>query len=116
MQIFKTVTRTRTEDVESVHYEEAHRVLENAQKQVANLCLDYDGTGSNYYVNATKILANLTETYYSHCDSDDYMSLEEIMSCFDCLTYHDEKDLYDDCVEGTALEELDFYEYLSLHS
>ena len=116
MQIFKTVTRTRTEDVASVHYEEAHKVLELAQKQVANLCLDYDGTGSNYYVNATKILANLTETYYSHCDSDDYMSLEEIMSCFDCLTYHDEKDLYDDCVKGTALEELDFYKYLSLHN
>ena len=116
MQIFKTVTRTRMEDVESVHYTEAFKVLENAQKQVAGLSLDYDGTGSSYCINATKILANLTETYYSHCDSDDYMSLEEIMSCFDCLTYHDEKDLYDDCVEGTALEEIDFYKYLSLHN
>jgi hypothetical protein len=114
MQTFKTVTRTKTEEVASVYYEEAHKVLENAQKQVAELCLDTDGTGCSYVINATKILANLTETYYSFCDSDDYISIDELMDCFSVLTYYDEKDLYDNCVKGTALEQVDFYEYLSL--
>ena len=50
MQNFKTITRTTREDVYSVHYEQVHKVLENAQKMVAELCLDFDATGSNYYV------------------------------------------------------------------
>ena len=116
MQNFKTITRTTREDVYSVHYEEVHKVRENAQKQVAELCLDFDATGSNYYVNATRILANLTESYYSHCDDEEYYSVDDIMQCFNCLTYHDEKDLYDDCVQGTAFEKLDFYDYLSLYN
>ena len=53
MQNFKTVTKTTTDKFYSVHYTQAHKVLENAQKIVANMCLDYDSTGSNYYVNAT---------------------------------------------------------------
>ena len=48
MQNFKTITKTQTENVYSVHYTQAHAVLENAQKLVANLCLDYDSTGSKY--------------------------------------------------------------------
>jgi len=114
MQKFKTVTRTTTEEVASVYYEEAHAVLENAQKQVAELCLDTDSTGSSYVINATKILANLTETYYSFCDSDDYIGIDKLMDCFSVLTYYDEKDLYDRCVHGTAMEQVDFFEYLSL--
>ena len=114
MQNFKTVTKTTTENVYSVHYTEAHKVLENAQKLVASLCLDYDSTGSSYYVNATKILANLTESYYAYCDDDDYISGAEIMQCFNVLTYYDEKHLYDDCIANTAFANVDFYSYCSL--
>ena len=114
MQNFKTITKNTTDKIYSVHYTQAHTVLENAQKLVANLCLDYDSTGSTYYVNATKILANLTESYYAYCDDDDYISVAEIMQCFNVLTYYDEKHLYDDCVKNTALANVDFYSYCSL--
>ena len=49
MQNFKTITKKTTDKIYSVHYTQAHKVLENAQKLVANLCLDYDSTGSIYY-------------------------------------------------------------------
>ena len=116
MQNFKTITKKTTEKIYSVHADAVHAVMENAQKIVANLCLDYDSTGSSYYVNATKILANLTESYYAYCDDDDYISVAEIMQCFSVLTYYDEKHLYDDCVANTAFEKLDFYDYCSLHN
>ena len=114
MQTFKTVTKTVTTKNDSVHVDAVHALMENAQKQVADLCLDYDSTGSSYYVNATKILANLTESYYAYCDDDDFISVAEIMQCFNVLTYYDEKHLYDDCVKNTAFEKLDFYDYCSL--
>ena len=115
MQNFKTITKKTTDKIYSVHYTEAHKVLENAQKIVANLCLDYDSTGSSYYVNATKILANLTENYYAYCD-DEFISVAEVMESFNVLTYYDEKHLYGDCVANTAFEKLDFYDYCSLHN
>ena len=114
MQNFKTVTKTQTENVYSVHYTQAHAVLENAQKLVADLCLDYDATGSEYYVHATKILASLVQTYYAYANDDDYISIAEVMEAFNVLTYYDEKHLYDDLVKNTAFEKLDFYEYCSL--
>ena len=115
MQTFKTVTKTQTTNVDSVHYTEAHKVLENAQKLVANLCLDYDSTGSSYYINATQILANLTKAYYYSCDDDDYISVAEIIHAIaDCLTYYDDKCLYDDCVKNTALAKFNLYDYAHL--
>ena len=115
MQNFKTVTKKTTEKIYSVHADAVHAVMENAQKIVANLRLDYDSTGSSYYVNATKILANLTENYYAYCD-DEFISVAEVMESFNVLTYYDEKHLYDDCVANTAFEKLDFYDYCSLHN
>ena len=113
MQHFKTITRTRTNDVESVHYTVAHAVLENCQKQVANTCFDYDSTGCRYYIQLTQILASLTQTYYDNAD-DDYLPLCDLMHCFSHLTYYDDKCIYDDCVKNTALESVNFYDYNSL--
>ena len=114
MQNFKTITKKTTDKIYSVHYTQAHKVLENAQKKVANLCLDYDATGSEYYVHATKILASLVETYYAYADDEYYISIAEVMEAFNVLTYYDEKHLYDDLVKNTAFEKLDFYDYCSL--
>ena len=114
-QTFKTVTKTQTTQDFSVHYTEAHKVLENAQKQVANLCLDYDSTGCSYYINATQILANLTKAYYYSCDDDEYISVAEIIHAIaDCLTYYDDKHLYDECVKNTALAKFNLYDYAHL--
>ena len=115
MQTFKTVTKTQTQQVESVHYKVAHAVLENAQQQVANLCLDYDSTGSSYYTNATQILANLTKVYYNSCDDDEYISLQAIMDAItSCLTYYDDEYLYTACVKNTALAKLNSHDYAYL--
>ena len=114
MQTFKTVTKTVTTKNDSVHVDAVHALMENAQKKVADLCLDYDATGSEYYVNATKILASLVETYYAYANDDDYISIAEVMEAFSVLTYYDEKHLYDDLVKNTAFEKLDFYDYCSL--
>jgi len=66
MQAFKTVTRTPAPvAVESVHYTVAHAVLENAQKAVADLCLDYDCTGARQYIMYANVFASLTDCYYS---------------------------------------------------
>ena len=112
MQTFKTVTKTQTQQVESVHYTEAHKVLENAQKQVADLCLDSDNTGSSYYINATQILANLCAVYYNSDEDSEYVSVAEIVYAItNCLTYYDEKHLYDDCVANTALADVNVYDY-----
>ena len=115
MQTFKTVTHTQTTNVDSVHYTVAHKVLENAQQQVAQMCLDYDSTGSSYYINATQILANLTKAYYNSCDDSEYVSIAEIIHAIaDCLTYYDDKHLYDNCVKDTALESINLYDYAHL--
>lgn len=113
MQNFKTVTKKTTDKIYCVHADNVHAVMENAQTLVANLMLDYDSTGSSYYVNATQILANLTENYYAYCD-DEFISVAEVMESFNVLTYYDEKHLYDDCVKNTVFEKLDFYDYCSL--
>ena len=113
MQNFKTVTKKTTDKIYCVHADNVHAVMENAQTLVANLMLDYDSTGSGYYVNATQILANLTENYYAYCD-DEFISVAEVMESFNVLTYYDEKHLYDDCVKNTVFEKLDFYDYCSL--
>ena len=117
MQTFKTVTKTQTQQVESVHYTEAHKVLENAQQQVAQLCLDTDCTGSSYYINATQILANLCNVFYNSDEDSEYVSVPEIVHAIgDCLTYYDEKHLYDDCVANTALADVNLYDYVMLHN
>ena len=114
MQKFKTVKKTVTEKNDSVHTDAVYDLMKNAQKKVADLCLDYDATGSEYYVHATKILASLVETYYAYADDEYYISIAEVMEAFNVLTYYDEKHLYDDLVKNTAFEKLDFYDYCSL--
>ena len=115
MQALKTITQTQTTNVDSVHYTVAHAVLENAQKQVAQICLDYDSTGSSYYLNATQILANLTKVYYNSCDDSEYISLQAIMDAItSCLTYYDDEYLYNACVKNTALAKLNLHDYAYL--
>ena len=114
MQAFKTVTRTPAPvAVDSVHYTVAHAVLENAQKAVANLCLDTDCTGARQYVMYAKVFASLTDCYYSNAD-DDYVALDDLMQCFAHLTYYDDSYIYAEIVEGTALEKVDLLEYVYL--
>lgn len=117
MQAFKTVTKTQTTQVDSVHYMEAHKVLENAQKAVADLCLDYDATGCRQYIMLANIFASLTDCYYSSIDYDsDYVALDDLMQCFAHLTYYDDSYIYDECVANTALAKVNLLDYVYLSS
>lgn len=113
MQMFKTVTQTQTTNVDSVHYTEAHKVLENAQKAVADLCLDYDCTGARQYCMYANVFAALTNCYYS-ADNSEYISVAEIMHCFSSLTYYDDSYIYDECVANTALAKVNLLDYVCL--
>ena len=66
---------------------------------------------TNTDTNETKVCDDFT-----YLDDDDYISVAEIMQCFNVLTYYDEKHLYDDCVANTAFAKLDFYDYCSLNN
>ena len=117
MQAFKTVTRTPAPvAVESVHYTVAHAVLENAQKAVANLCLDYDCTGARQYIMYANIFASLTDCYYSIDYDSEYCALDDLMQCFAHLTYYDDSYIYAEIVQGTALESVDLLEHIYLSS
>ena len=113
MQMFKTVTQTQTTQVDSVHYTVAHAVLENAQKAVADLCLDYDCTGARQYVMYANIFASLTDCYYS-ADNAEYIALDDLMQCFAHLTYYDDSYIYDECVANTALAKVNLLDYVCL--
>ena len=115
MQAFKTITQTTKQQVHSVHYLEAHKVLTNAQQQAANLMLEYDSTGCSYAINAAQIFANLTNVYYNSCDDSDYISVQAIMDAItNCLTYYDDEHMYTACVKNTALAKLNLHDYAYL--
>jgi len=117
MQAFKTVTRTPAPvAVESVHYTVAHAVLENAQKAVADLCLDYDCTGARQYIMYANIFASLTDCYYSIDYDSEYVALDDLMQCFAHLTYYDDSYIYDECVANTALAKVNLLDYVCLSS
>lgn len=113
MQTFKTVTRTQTQQVESVHYTEAHKVLENAQTEIANCVFDTDCTAARQYIMLANVFASLTECYYSN-DNSEYISIAEIMQCFAHLTYYDDSLLFEDCVRNTALTDIELTDYVYL--
>ena len=114
MQTFKTVTKQfQPIAVDSVHYTVAHAVLENAQKAVADLCLDYDCTGARQYVMYANIFASLTDCYYS-ADNAEYIALDDLMQCFAHLTYYDDSYIYDECVANTALAKVNLLDYVCL--
>ena len=114
MQAFKTVTRTPAPvAVESVHYTVAHAVLENAQKAVADMCLDTDCTGARQYIMYAKIFASLTDCYYS-ADNAEYIAVDDLMQCFAHLTYYDDCYIHAEIVAGTALEKVDLLEHVYL--
>jgi hypothetical protein len=115
MQTFKTVTKQiQPIAVDSVHYTVAHAVLENAQKQIADLCLDTDPTGARQYIMYANIFASLTDCYYSIDYDSEYVALDDLMQCFAHLTYYDDSYIYDECVANTALEKIKLLDYVYL--
>lgn len=114
MQQLKTITKTTTTTVESVHADTVYAVMYNCFKNLA--FVDSDCTGSSYYVNSANIFAQLQQLYCSFADSTDYIALDSVMQVFaNNITYTDERSLFTQAVENTALEnvQLENYVYLS---
>jgi hypothetical protein len=113
MQTFKTVTRTQTAQVESVHAETVFAVLENAYNSLT--LMEADCTSASYFINSANIYAQLAEVYASFAECDDYVALDSVMQVFaNNITYYDESSLYDNCVENTAMQNVKLLDYTSL--
>jgi hypothetical protein len=113
MQTFKTVTRTQTAQVESVHAETVFAVLENAYNNLT--LMEADCTSASYFINSANIYAQLAELYASFAECDDYVALDSVMQVFaNNITYYDESSLYENCVENTAMQNVNLLDYTSL--
>ena len=113
MQALKTITQTQTAQVESVHADTVFAVLENAYNNLT--LMEADCTSASYFINSANIYAQLAEVYASFADSDDYVALDSVMQVFaNNITYYDESSLYENCVENTAMQNVNLLDYTSL--
>ena len=113
MQALKTITQTQTTNVDSVHANTVFAVLENAYNNLQ--LMEADCTSASYFINSANIYAQLAEVYASFADCDDYVALSTVMEVFaNNITYYDESSLYENCVENTAMQNVNLQDYTSL--
>jgi len=113
MQQLKTIAKQTKTNVESVHVDTVYAVLQNAYNNVQ--LMEADCTGASYFINSANIYAQLAAVYASFADCDDYVALSTVMEVFaDNITYYDESNLYDDCVQNTAMQNVNLQDYASL--
>ena len=113
MQALKTITKTKTKTVESVHADTVYAVLTNAYNNLQ--LMEADCTSASYFINSANIYAQLADLYASFACTDDYVALDSVMQVFaNNITYYDESSLYDDCVANTALAKFNLYDYAHL--
>ena len=113
MQALKTITKTQTTQVDSVHADTVFAVLTNAYNNLQ--LMEADCTGASYFINSANIYAQLADLYASFADCDDYVALDSVMQVFaNNITYYDESDLYESCVANTAMQNVKLLDYTSL--
>jgi len=113
MQQLKTITKTQTTQVESVHADTVFAVLTNAYNNLT--LMEADCTSASYFINSANIYAQLADLYASFASYDDYVALDSVMQVFaDNITYYDESDLYESCVANTAMQNVKLLDYTSL--
>ena len=114
MQQLKTITKTKTTTVESVHADTVYAVIKNAYKKLQ--LIEADCTSASYFINSANIYEQLITLYATFADTTDYVSLDSVMQCFtNNITYTDESSLFTQAVENTAMQnvQLENYTYLS---
>ena len=114
MQHLKTITKTKTTTVESVHVDTVYCVIQQCFNNLQ--VLEADCTSANYFINSANIFAQLTALYARYADSTDYISLKKVMQVFaNNITYTDESSLFTTVVDNTAMQnvKLENYVYLS---
>jgi hypothetical protein len=113
MQQLKTITVKTNNKVESVHASTVFAVLENAYNSLT--LMEADCTSASYFINSANIYAQLAELYASFADCDNYVALDSVMEVFaNNITYYDESSLYENCVENTAMQNVNLLDYTSL--
>jgi hypothetical protein len=113
MQQLKTITVKTNNKVESVHANTVFAVLENAYNSLT--LMEADCTSASYFINSANIYAQLAELYASFADCDNYVALDSVMEVFaNNITYYDESSLYENCVENTAMQNVNLLDYTSL--
>jgi len=113
MQQLKTITKTQTTQVESVHADTVFAVLTNEYNNLT--LMEADCTSASYFINSANIYAQLADLYASFASYDDYVALDSVMQVFaDNITYYDESDLYESCVVNTAMQNVNLLDYTSL--
>ena len=113
MQQLKTITKTKTKSVESVHADTVYAVIQNAYNNLQ--LIEADCTSASYFINSANIYAQLITLYATFADTTDYVALHKVMQCFtDNITYYDESDLYENCVANTAMQNVKLLDYTDL--
>ena len=113
MQQLKTITKTTTNKVESVHMETVYKVIENCYDSLQ--IMESDCTSASYFVNSANIFAQLQMLYLQN-ETSNYVSLQSVMEIFaNNITFYDEKySLFESVVENTVLQNVNLENYVYL--
>lgn len=113
MQQLKTITKTTTNKVESVHMETLYKVIENCYDSLQ--IVEADCTSASYFLNSANIFAQLQMLYVEN-ESNNYVSLQSVMEIFaNNITFYDEKySLFESVVENTVLQNVNLENYVYL--
>lgn len=113
MQQLKTITKTTTNKVESVHMETVYKVIENCYDSLQ--IVEADCTSASYFLNSANIFAQLQMLYVEN-ESNNYVSLQSVMEIFaNNITFYDEKySLFESVVENTVLQNVNLENYVYL--
>ena len=113
MQQLKTITKTTTNKVESVHMETLYKVIENCYNKLQ--VVEADCTSASYFLNSANIFAQLQMLYVEN-ESNNYVSLQSVMEIFaNNITFYDEKySLFESVVENTVLQNVNLENYVYL--
>ena len=112
MQQLKTVTVKTSNKVESVHMQTLYKVIENCYNSLQ--IMEADCTSASYFINSANIFAQLQMLY---CDNEtsNYVSIKSVMQVFaNNITYYDEKCLFTNVVENTAMQNVNIENYMYL--
>ena len=113
MQQLKTITKTTTNKVESVHMETVYKVIENCYDSLQ--IVEADCTSASYFLNSANIFAQLQMLYVEN-ETSNYVSLQSVMEIFaNNITFYDEKySLFESVVENTVLQNVNLENYVYL--
>lgn len=115
MQQLKTITKTTTTKVRSVHMDTLYKVIQNCYNNLE--VVEADCTCASYFLNSANIFAQLQMLYVQN-ETNDYVSLQSVMEVFaNNITYYDEEySLYESVVQNTAMQNIKLQDYACLSS